>query len=137
MTIHRENDRSRRLREKAQTEGKLTFNTGLKCKYGHTADRYTGGGGCVQCAVERQHRTFQGKAIPLRPTLNSPCPLCGHPVTGKSHKRTDRKWVRDHDHKTGEFRGWICNICNNGLGAFNDDPILLQKAANYLSKKDL
>jgi hypothetical protein len=134
---HRENDRQRRLREDAKAAGKLTFNTGRHCKYGHTADRYVTGGGCIQCAKDRCERNFNGKLIPPRPALGSHCPICDHIVSGKSHKREERKWVRDHDHDTEEFRGWICNICNNGLGSFNDDPELLQKAASYLSKKDL
>jgi hypothetical protein len=38
----------------------------------------------------------------------------------------------DHDHKTGNFRGLLCFICNNGLGNFRDNLGLLDKAAKYL-----
>tara|TARA_Y100000817_G_C16846564_1_gene540275 strand:- start:123 stop:635 length:513 start_codon:yes stop_codon:yes gene_type:complete len=42
-------------------------------------------------------------------------------------------FVIDHNHDTGEFRSWICHKCNRGLGAFNDEPILLEKAFRYLT----
>lgn len=40
--------------------------------------------------------------------------------------------VWDHDHKTGLFRGWLCDRCNRVLGSVKDDPILLKKFIDYL-----
>lgn len=40
----------------------------------------------------------------------------------------------DHDHVTGKVRGLICHNCNVGIGNFFDDPLLLEKAAEYLRK---
>jgi len=42
----------------------------------------------------------------------------------------------DHDHSTGQFRGWICEHCNKALGFVKDDPALLRKLAEYLEKAD-
>lgn len=49
-------------------------------------------------------------------------------------RRTGKPWplAVDHNHNTGELRGLLCRRCNNALGSFKDDPILLQSAAEYL-----
>lgn len=63
---------------------------------------------------------------------NNLCILCGKAPRGRSIK-TQRLYV-DHNHKTGKRRGLICNHCNRGLGAFMDEPELLQKAIEYLKR---
>lgn len=44
------------------------------------------------------------------------------------------KTVYDHCHEKGNFRGWLCNKCNIGLGFMNDNPSTLRAAANYLER---
>lgn len=41
--------------------------------------------------------------------------------------------VIDHDHKTGKVRGLLCNLCNQALGRFHDDPEILARALDYLT----
>lgn len=54
-----------------------------------------------------------------------PCEICGDEVT----------LVWDHCHTTNEFRGWLCSLCNIGLGIFRDDADRLNKAIKYLNEK--
>src|SRR3990167_11556440 len=55
------------------------------------------------------------------------CAICGN------HQRYKRLAV-DHDHKTGQVRGLLCENCNRGLGRFFDSEIRLRKAADYIAK---
>ena len=41
-------------------------------------------------------------------------------------------WRVDHDHKTGAFRAYICDYCNNVLGRANDDPSILRRLADFV-----
>jgi hypothetical protein len=50
------------------------------------------------------------------------CQLCGE----------EKKLQLDHCHKTNEFRGWLCNDCNSGLGKLGDDVPSLERGIKYL-----
>ena len=47
-------------------------------------------------------------------------------------RRVPKKLCVDHDHETGKIRALLCHRCNNGLGMFLDDPVLMQRAIEYL-----
>jgi hypothetical protein len=40
----------------------------------------------------------------------------------------------DHDHTTGAFRGWLCTLCNLGLGKLGDDVAGVRRAIAYLER---
>ena len=42
----------------------------------------------------------------------------------------------DHSHENGKIRGILCNMCNMGLGKFNDNIKLLESAIKYLKERN-
>ena len=55
------------------------------------------------------------------------CKICGK-------EQSSKRLAVDHCHTSGRIRGLLCNNCNSGLGMFNDNPELLQKAIDYLNQ---
>lgn len=47
---------------------------------------------------------------------------------------TGRNLAIDHNHKTNEVRGLLCQSCNLGIGKFYDDKALLDRAIQYLNR---
>jgi hypothetical protein len=62
------------------------------------------------------------------------CKICGLPIEFGGRSATVGAHV-DHDHITGVVRGILCATHNTSLGKFNDDPVLLRRAADYLEGK--
>ena len=61
------------------------------------------------------------------------CAICGRDVviSAPGRGRQDLACV-DHDHKTGDVRGILCNRCNTAIGLLGDSPLLLIRALRYL-----
>lgn len=59
---------------------------------------------------------------------NGLCAICRRGPEGSGKQRL----TVDHDHRTGEVRGLLCNHCNAALGNFRDDPLVLRAAITYL-----
>ena len=66
----------------------------------------------------KKQETRAGRKRPSR------CELCSDTV----------KICFDHDHSTGQFRGWICHRCNLAIAFAKDSPELLIKMSKYLLK---
>ena len=49
----------KRTRKEAIEAGDVRYETGVPCKYGHKAPRYTTNTLCVKCDAERAKRTLQ------------------------------------------------------------------------------
>jgi len=52
------------------------------------------------------------------------CAICKQPM---KHPNCD------HDHKTGQIRGYLCPMCNRALGRFRDSLDRLQAAVAYMT----
>src|SRR6202012_2783103 len=107
--------------------------------------------GCIQCCVVKpvsefgmnRHASWHARCrecrkewkyphITVSPSQRSSlrassqvCRICG--VALPLHMRQV-----DHDHRTGKFRGILCQHCNQGLGCFVDSVDRLERAIEYL-----
>lgn len=79
----------------------------------------------------RHHLRFTGRLHRMIEYQGGKCALC------EEQCLTERELAIDHCHKTGKIRGLLCNRCNMALGAFQDNPLLLEKAIYYLTNKSL
>lgn len=89
---------------------------------------------CRNCRKQKN-----GKSIPAnerklweskRPKNGSlfTCPICEKTtIVGVT------KIVLDHNHHTGQVRGWLCESCNTGIGRFDDNPELVERAKQWLN----
>ena len=64
----------------------------------------------------------------LKILFTGKCAICGVLET-----ELNRKLCLDHNHITGEARGFLCGACNNAIGLFRDSKELLQEAIYYLN----
>lgn len=74
-----------------------------------------------------QRARSRARKLPA-PTRPEPdfCELCG--------KASTISLCLDHDHVTNKFRGWLCHICNTGLGKLGDSIESLERALAYLKR---
>ncbi|MFB1501501.1 endonuclease domain-containing protein [Thiocapsa sp. N5-Cardenillas] len=97
--------------------------------------------GCRRCALDRNLKKncgFDGGIDAfekLAKEQDFKCEICKETKVGVSEsKDKHRKLSADHCHKTGKFRGIICQFCNSGLGYFKDSIPALTEAIAYLKK---
>ncbi len=57
------------------------------------------------------------------------CKICDSGPVGNANRLS-----LDHDHETGNFRGFLCGNCNTALGLLKDNIEILNKCIEYLSK---
>lgn len=63
------------------------------------------------------------------------CAICHIPAADAPKVGAYRSWIGlvvDHNHKTGEVRGLLCQHCNLGIGKLQDDPMIVGRALKYL-----
>lgn len=95
-------------------------------------------GSCKECQkgnpkVKRRIRNRQLKQVnytidlyeQLSADQNGQCAICKKSPTVKGLHA-------DHDHVTGKPRELLCVKCNSGIGFFNDDVELLERAISYI-----
>lgn len=64
---------------------------------------------------------------------HGPCQVCGSEETLKGKNfHGKRRLSVDHDHRTRQLRGLLCNTCNQTIGFAKEDPTRLRLLAAYL-----
>lgn len=59
---------------------------------------------------------------------------CKCAICGREREEDERHFPVDHCHDTGKVRAILCGSCNRGIGMLQDDPEVVQSAADYLLK---
>ena len=86
---------------------------------------------CSKCRQDIDGKAMIGKGAwnDSRPHLvDFKCPICEKTTIPGLTSRV----ALNHDHKTGQITGYICDSCNTGLGRFKDDTVVLERAIKYL-----
>jgi hypothetical protein len=83
---------------------------------------------------ERRAKTCRSCLTKLKKQLRHLHKTFGQPSPNCELCRRNGHVVLDHDHKTGEFRGWLCGTCNCGLGKLADSIQGLSRAIAYLER---
>jgi hypothetical protein len=79
---------------------------------------------CKVCEKKASDQLKEAKKqAPPKPET---CHCCG--------KKT-KNLVVDHCHNTGDYRGWLCRNCNQGIGKLGDTIEGLEQALTYLREK--
>lgn len=90
---------------------------------------------CKECrkikdgvSIPREQRLKWESNRPVDGSLFT-CPICKKTtIVGVS------KVVLDHNHSTGNVRGWLCESCNTGIGRFDDDMAIIENGIKWLEK---
>jgi hypothetical protein len=106
--------------------GKEPWNKGIKVDI----DKFPAWGNFKHGKANKLDYIREQRRIKLEEKAGRPkpsaCEICGR----------ERKICFDHCHKTGNFRGWICDKCNLILGQVNDDRGWLIKLSDYLKQHE-
>ena len=81
---------------------------------------------CVAAASASRHGRKDSKLFLEQ--QGASCAIC--------RRSSDVKLKYDHDHATGEGRGYLCHSCNIALGQFGDNTELLRRAIRYLNNPE-
>lgn len=94
--------------------------------------RYTDGkrAHCKKCKAKqvtlRMYNLTAEEYADILQRQGNMCAICLDEFTATPHV--------DHDHSTGEVRGFLCSNCNRGIGLLRDDFYIVQSAADYLRR---
>ena len=86
---------------------------------------------CKECISKESKIVRELRKI--APPVPKVCDCCGKTPDPNSFRN---KLQLDHNHHTGEFRGWICDNCNVSLSRAGDSLDGVRKLEKYLMECD-
>jgi hypothetical protein len=95
---------------------------------------------CKECETKltKDRQALREQHKHTYPNDEYQCPICQRKeeiVRGSGGKKVG-SWCCDHNHRTGEFRGWLCHDCNRALGNFKENKHNLKRALEWLEKHE-
>tara|TARA_R100001132_G_C3235433_1_gene68302 strand:- start:60 stop:506 length:447 start_codon:yes stop_codon:yes gene_type:complete len=91
---------------------------------------------CLRCEAIRKRQVRSLRATSSYPPEGYVCPIClktPEEIIPQTNGTTT-PFVLDHNHDTGNFKGWICGKCNSALGFFEDNTNHVRRALKYLEE---
>ena len=94
---------------------------------------------CRSCAKRMAKTVAHIKKIAPPVPDDHICPICERNAKEALGYNKNRKspWCADHDHSTGQFRGWICHQDNMTLGNLKEDIKRVKNLLRYLEQSKL
>ena len=94
---------------------------------------------CRDCSKKESSIVRELKKDNPVPNYKTKCQQCDKIVYEKVEdipdgiNGTNGPWQLDHDHETGQFRGYLCKRCNTGTGLIGDNESYWRNAKNRKS----
>ena len=88
---------------------------------------------CKECDSEPRKQLARLKKTITKPDSDHKCPIC---LRAEDELGYTSAFVLEHDHSTGEFRGWVCHDCNTAISRLNDNPEAALRLSEYLRKSN-
>lgn len=83
---------------------------------------------CMDCFRDRKYGLAPGEYDDMARLQGGVCAICAG-----SNPHEARLSV-DHNHSSGMVRGLLCQNCNAALGMLREDPLLFERAVEYLKR---
>ena len=83
--------------------------------------------------IQKRYGITKKEYEELEKKQNGLCACCKQKPENRGRNGS---FVVDHCHATGQVRALLCAKCNAGIGFFDDNPVLLVLASEYLKNYD-
>ena len=114
--------------------------------YGRTGNKREYRNDCKVCWTKetKVRQKLRKENLHTMPSEDTPCTGClispkermNRGMFTSPVKKIKTLWVCEHNHKTGKFRGWICDYCNTVIGRAGENPATLRRLADYIEESD-